>query len=159
MCSSSGGQICITQPLVSSHYPVGGRPMHQTATYRPDDTTGRVMQFWPPDDEHMCSKHVEAWNKLTVKQKFCASSWLITEINIPRCTVRKTSKFVMQNKYTNNYVVWYVGCMYTVTPCSEVWLGWKKYSKYSGKLTFFFHRFHLPQGSARYNNTELIHKQ
>ena len=27
------------------------------------------MQFWPPDDEHMCSKHVEAWNKLIVKQK------------------------------------------------------------------------------------------
>jgi len=21
-----------------------------------------VMQFWPPDDEHMCSKHVETWN-------------------------------------------------------------------------------------------------
>ena len=51
-----------------------------------------VMQFWPPDDEHMCSKHVEAWNKLTVKQKFCASSWLITEINILRCTVSKPSK-------------------------------------------------------------------
>ena len=32
--------------------------------------------------EHMCSKHVEAWNKLIVKQQFCASSWLITEINI-----------------------------------------------------------------------------
>ena len=31
--------------------------------------------------EHMCSKHVEAWNKLTVKQKFCASSWLITEMD------------------------------------------------------------------------------
>ena len=31
--------------------------------------------------EHMCLKHVEARNKLTVKQKFCASSWLITEIN------------------------------------------------------------------------------
>jgi len=31
--------------------------------------------------EHMCSKHVEAWNKLAVKEKFCASSWLITEIN------------------------------------------------------------------------------
>ena len=30
--------------------------------------------------EHMCSKHVEAWNKLIVKQKFCASSLLITEI-------------------------------------------------------------------------------
>ena len=38
------------------------------------------MQFWPPDDEHMCLKHVEAWNKLIVKQKFCASSWLVTEI-------------------------------------------------------------------------------
>jgi len=49
-------------------------------TYRCDDTRGCVMQFWPPDDKHMCSKHVEAWNKLIVKQKFCASSWLITEI-------------------------------------------------------------------------------
>jgi len=50
-------------------------------TYRCDDARGCVMQFWPPDDEHMCSKHVEAWNKLIVKQKFCASSWLFTEIN------------------------------------------------------------------------------
>jgi len=50
-------------------------------TYRCDDTRGSVMQVWPPDDKHMCSKHVEAWNKLIVKQKFCASSWLITEIN------------------------------------------------------------------------------
>jgi len=32
----------------------------------------------------MCSKHVEAWNKLIVKQQFCVSSWLITEINISR---------------------------------------------------------------------------
>ena len=66
MCSSSGGQNCITQPL----------------------------EFWPPDDENMCSKHVEAWNKLIVKQKFCTSSWLITEINILRCTISKTSKKV-----------------------------------------------------------------
>ena len=35
---------------------------------------------------------VEAWNKLIIKQKFCASGWLITEINILRCTVSKTSK-------------------------------------------------------------------
>ena len=28
--------------------------------------------------------HVEAGNKLIVKQKFCSSSWLITEINILR---------------------------------------------------------------------------
>jgi len=51
-------------------------------TYRCDDTRGSVMQLWPPDVEHMCSKHVEVWNKFIVKQKFCASSWLITEINI-----------------------------------------------------------------------------
>ena len=66
--------------------------MHEMATYRCDDARGCVMQFWPPDDEHVCSKHVEAWNKLIVKQKFCASIWLITEINILRCTVSKTSK-------------------------------------------------------------------
>ena len=68
-------------------------PVHKTATYRCDDTRGCIMQFWPPDDEHMCSKHVEAWNKLIVKQKFCASSWFITEINILRCTVSKTAKY------------------------------------------------------------------
>jgi len=38
-------------------------------TYRCDDTRGCVMQFWRPDDEHMCPKHVEAWNKFFVKQK------------------------------------------------------------------------------------------
>jgi len=32
-------------------------------THTCDETRGCVMQFWPPDDEHMCSKHVEAWNK------------------------------------------------------------------------------------------------
>ena len=26
-------------------------------TYMSDDTRGCVMQFWPPDDEHMYSKH------------------------------------------------------------------------------------------------------
>jgi len=40
----------------------------------------------------LCSKHVEAWNKLIVKQKFCAWSWLITKINILRCRVSKTSQ-------------------------------------------------------------------
>jgi len=33
--------------------------VHQTATYRCVDTRGCVVQFVPPDDEHMCSKHVE----------------------------------------------------------------------------------------------------
>jgi len=70
----------------------GSPKVHETATYRCDDTRGCVMQFGPPDDEHMCTKHVEASDKLIVKQTFCASSWLITEINILRCTVSKTSK-------------------------------------------------------------------
>ena len=29
-------------------------------TYRRDDTRYSMIQFWPPDDEHVCSKHVEA---------------------------------------------------------------------------------------------------
>ena len=61
-------------------------------TYRCDDTRSCVMQFWPPDDEHMCSKHVEAWNKTYCETQFCASSWLNTEINILRCAVNRTSK-------------------------------------------------------------------
>jgi len=75
--------------------PVLSQPVHETATYRCDDTRGCIMQFWPHDDDHICSKHVEAWNKLIVKQKLCASSWLIAEINILRCTVSKTSKSVI----------------------------------------------------------------
>jgi len=33
--------------------PTGGRPVHRTATYRCDDTRDSIVQFWPPDDEHM----------------------------------------------------------------------------------------------------------
>ena len=56
---------------------IGGRPVHRLredwmecimhsmegimhSTYRCDDTRDCVIQFCPPDDEHMCSKHVEA---------------------------------------------------------------------------------------------------
>jgi len=59
MCSSSGGQNCTIQPLV----PIGvmiPQPVHGTTTYRCDDTRDCIVQYWPPDDEHMCSKHVEA---------------------------------------------------------------------------------------------------
>ena len=58
-CSSSEGQNCTIQSLVSSHS-VGGRPVHGTATYRCDDTRDCIVQFWPSDDEHLCSKHVQA---------------------------------------------------------------------------------------------------
>jgi len=42
--------------------PVGGRLVHETVMQC-------VMQFWP-DDEHMCSKHVEAWNKTYCETNF-----------------------------------------------------------------------------------------
>jgi len=77
--------------------PIGGRLVHQTATYRCDNTRGRVVQLWPTDDEHICSKHVEAWNKTYCETNFCASIWLNTEINILRCTVSKTSKKIIGN--------------------------------------------------------------
>ena len=34
--------------------PVLSQPVHGTATYRCDDTRGCIVQFWPPDDEHVC---------------------------------------------------------------------------------------------------------
>jgi hypothetical protein len=37
---------------------IGGHLVHETAIYTCDDTRGCVMQFWPPDDEHMCLKHI-----------------------------------------------------------------------------------------------------
>ena len=43
-----------------------------------DDTRGCIVLFWPPDDEHVCAKNVEAWNKLITK--FSASSWLILRL-------------------------------------------------------------------------------
>jgi len=73
-CSSSGGQkLYFTVSGIIT--PVGGLPVHGTATYRCDDTGDCIVQFWPPDDKYMCSKHVEALNKLI--RKFSASSWLI----------------------------------------------------------------------------------
>ena len=36
-----------------------------------------------------------------MKNKFCASSWLITKINILRCTVSKTSKFVAKVSFSH----------------------------------------------------------
>ena len=51
----SGGQkLYYTAPGIIT--PIGGRSMHGTATYRCDDTRGCIIQFWPPDDEHMLVK-------------------------------------------------------------------------------------------------------
>jgi len=59
--------------------PIGGRPVHRLredcsplSTGAPDghlqcdDTRCCIIQFWPPDDE----QHVEAYNKLIIKQEF-----------------------------------------------------------------------------------------
>ena len=56
-------KICFTISFISLL-------VHKTATYRCDDTRGCVMQFLPPDDEHICSKHVEAWNKTDCETHF-----------------------------------------------------------------------------------------
>jgi len=67
------------------------QPVHETATFRCDDTRGCVIQFWPPEDEYMCSKHVEAWNKLIVKHNF-----VLQVGQLLRCAVSKTSNSCLQ---------------------------------------------------------------
>ena len=52
-CSSSGGQNFTMQLLVSSYLGI----ITPIGVIRCDDTRGCIVQFWPPDDEHLCSKH------------------------------------------------------------------------------------------------------
>jgi len=89
------------------------------------------MHFWPPDDEHMCSKYVEAWNKLIVKQQFCASSWLITKINILRCKVNKTSKFLyviyIGTRFVTVYMIHFCTTV-SVFSCSDSCIAVTKWS-------------------------------
>jgi len=70
-------KICFTISFISCLYMfrahvviIRTSKLHYTA-YRCDDTRGRVMQFWRPDDEHMCSKYVRHEIKLIVKQILC----------------------------------------------------------------------------------------
>jgi len=81
MCSSSGSQkLHYTASGIIT--PIGGRLVHENCITN-------------PDDEHMCSKHVQAWNKNLLWNKFCASSWLNTEINILICTARSAKRLNM----------------------------------------------------------------
>ena len=73
----------------------------------------------------LCSKHVEAWNKLIVKQKFCASIWLIAEINILRYTVSKTSK--LGSVFLNLFGPWPAGCFSSLSKQLE--MAWSVKSK------------------------------
>jgi len=67
------------------------QPVHPTATYSMmiPDAVQYNFDLLMMSTEY--SKHVEAYNKSNYKTRFCALSWLITEI-ILRCTVSKTSK-------------------------------------------------------------------
>ena len=56
-CGNTNFDILLTVRL---NLKVLSQPVHGTATYRCDDTRDCIVQFWPPDDEHLCSKHVDA---------------------------------------------------------------------------------------------------
>ena len=43
--------ISVINQLDTQHF--CAQSVHETAIYRCDDTRGCIMQFWPPDDEHM----------------------------------------------------------------------------------------------------------
>ena len=54
-------------------------------------------------------KNVEAWNKLIVKQKFCASSWLITEINsLVMFVSPSVRKEQLGSHWTDLHEIWYL---------------------------------------------------
>jgi len=80
------------------------QPVHETATHRCDDIRGCVMQFWPPDDEHMRSKHVEAGNKT-----YCETNFVHQVGQILRCMISKTPKYCneLRNANINIYLFWY----------------------------------------------------
>jgi len=56
LCSSSGGQKCIIQHLVSSHC-VGGRAVHRLGE-ECEDTICCIIQFLHPDDEHNSARNM-----------------------------------------------------------------------------------------------------
>ena len=88
--------------------PIGGHHVHRMATYRCDGTRDCIIQFCPPDDEHMCSKNVEAWNKLIIN--FSASSWLILR------NIRYT--YHLAHAYTHDA---YITCSVLHKFCSHFW--------------------------------------
>ena len=57
---SEQASCCVDFITINTSRVFISQPVHGTATYRCDDIRDCIVQFWPPDDEHMCSKHVEA---------------------------------------------------------------------------------------------------
>ena len=118
MCSSSGGQNCITQPLVSSHLWVA---VSCTGWERIlcDDTRGCVMQFWLPDDEHMCSKHVEAWNKTYCKTKILCIKLVNYWDKYSVCTFKPPYIYIHAhiNSWLCTIILWPDTFMFPVSCC------------------------------------------
>ena len=59
-------------------------------------STDNIHVMWHPEDLLM---FISVINQLKCT-KFCTSSWLITEINILRCTVKKTSNLNYRGRLT-----------------------------------------------------------
>jgi len=82
-----------------------------------DGIGGCVMQFWPPDDEHMCSKHVQALNKtvqrwrcvITVKYFIASVNWLLVHP-------------VYNEEICRFFFIWEPQIWHFDTVCSGVWL-------------------------------------
>jgi len=55
--------------------PVLSQPVHETATYRCDVTRDCVMQFWPPDDEHILLETCRG-----MKQTYCRTNILCIKL-------------------------------------------------------------------------------
>ena len=55
---------------------VGGRPVHDTATYKCDDTRHCIIKFWLPDDEHTVLETCRGMKLNYYKSIICALSWL-----------------------------------------------------------------------------------
>ena len=104
--------------------------------------------------EHMCSQHVETWDKLIVKQKFCASSWLITEINILRCTVSETSKKKVQSCLTEtNHSLKIANCETTSFFFSTKWLNFGgKVVQYVNIFTWTYKLFSMSISLPEHTN-------
>ena len=56
-----------------------------------DDAKCCIIQFLPPDDQHIVLETCIGIQQTYYKTRFCALSWLITKM-ILRCTVSRMSK-------------------------------------------------------------------
>ena len=55
--------------------------VHRPATYRCDDTRCCLIQFWPPDDDHIVLETCRGIQQTYYKTRVCTLSWLITTIS------------------------------------------------------------------------------